>query len=78
MYLRSGIEILVSEIDDLLQQIASLMKEYNNKKQVKNTGSKIKHEEKTSYEKGLETRQKACNPQFNGSLFSESLIGEYK
>lgn len=60
---RSGIEILVTELDDILQQIADLMSEFQNKKNGKVVPSK------SCYDKGYDAREQSCNSLFEVGIF---------
>ncbi|XP_072399400.1 uncharacterized protein [Diabrotica undecimpunctata] len=53
---KSGVEVEVSEQDDLLHQIADLMQEFQGKKNTKSIET-----EKSSYQKGYDQRELACS-----------------
>lgn len=54
---RSGIEIEITEVDDLLQQISDMIKEFRNKSF---NICKLEASEKTSFQKGHESREEAA------------------
>ncbi|CAH1107352.1 unnamed protein product [Psylliodes chrysocephalus] len=58
---RSGMEIQMTELDDLLQQISELMSEFSNKEK-KNV---LNVPNKTSYVKGFEAREQSCSSFLN-------------
>lgn len=72
---RSGIEVIVTELDDLLQQILILMKEFQRKKIKSALQSSCPDNEKTSYQKGYEAREQSCS--FGKSTVSSFLYQIY-
>lgn len=52
-FFRSGTEEIVTELDDLLQQILELMNEFKGKK----GGVKTQTQDKTSFQKGFDARE---------------------
>lgn len=65
-FFRSGIEVEVTEIDDILQQIYEQMKEFQNKKgKAKivnmNLEGELPIQSKTSYQRGYEMREEAVS-----------------
>lgn len=66
---RSGIEIVTTEIDDLLQQIAELINEFQKEKNTTRVTMREKNI-KTSYMKGYESREQSCSSFVNNGKLS--------
>lgn len=76
IYFRSGIEIVVTELDDLLQQIADLKLEFEKKKKKKF----ITHpssQSKSSYLKGYDAREESCSIFIKSTNYGKHFLSWY-